>query len=80
MFVFTWSRPDLGPTEPSIQCVLGALSPGVKRPVCEADYSSPSNVQVKNGGAIPPLHHTSSWHGAYFMEDGDRLLPINSGV
>jgi hypothetical protein len=26
----------------------------------EADHSPPSSVQVKNGGAIPPLHHTSS--------------------
>jgi hypothetical protein len=33
----------------------GALSSGVKRPGHEADHSLPSNVEVKNGGAIPPL-------------------------
>jgi hypothetical protein len=30
----------------------------------EADHSPPSNVDVKNGGTIPPLPHTSSWRGA----------------
>jgi hypothetical protein len=34
---------------------------GVKRPGREADYSSPFSAEVKNGGAIPPLSHTSSW-------------------
>jgi hypothetical protein len=29
--------------------------PGVKRPGREADNSPPSNAEVKNGGAIPPL-------------------------
>jgi hypothetical protein len=24
----------------------------------------PSSAEVKNGGAIPPLPHTSSWHSA----------------
>jgi hypothetical protein len=33
----------------------GALSPGVTRPVREADHSAPSSVEVKNGGAVPPL-------------------------
>jgi hypothetical protein len=35
----TLSRPVLGPTKPPIQCVTGALSPGVKRPGREADHS-----------------------------------------
>jgi hypothetical protein len=34
------SRPALGSTEPPIQWVLGALSPGVKRPGREADHTS----------------------------------------
>jgi hypothetical protein len=25
---------------------------------------SPSSAKVNNGGGIPSLHHTSSWHGA----------------
>jgi hypothetical protein len=32
----------------------GAISPEVKRPGREADHSSPSSAEVKNGGAIPP--------------------------
>jgi hypothetical protein len=41
-----------------------ALSPGVKRQVREADHSPPSRAEVKNGGAIPLLLHTSSSCGA----------------
>jgi hypothetical protein len=41
-FLFsTSSRPALGPTQPSIQWGLGALSPWVKRQGREADHSSP---------------------------------------
>jgi hypothetical protein len=57
------SRPVLGPTQPPIQWVLGTLSPGVKWPGREADHSPPSSVEVKSGGAMPPLPHTSSWRG-----------------
>jgi hypothetical protein len=35
---------------------------GVKRPGREADHSPSSSVEVKNGGAIPPLPHTSLWY------------------
>jgi hypothetical protein len=44
----TASRPALGPTQPPIQCVPGALSLGIKRPGREADHSPPSSVEVKN--------------------------------
>jgi hypothetical protein len=65
MFLFsTASRPALGPTQPPTQWVPEALSPGVKRLGLEADHSPSSNVEVKNGGAIPPLPHMSLWHGA----------------
>jgi hypothetical protein len=53
------SRLALGPTQPSIQWV-----PGVKWQGREADHSPPSNAEVKNGGAIPPLPHMPSWHSA----------------
>jgi hypothetical protein len=44
------------PTKHSVKWALGAISPAVKRPVLEADHHSPpSSVEVKNGGAIPPL-------------------------
>jgi hypothetical protein len=35
----------------------------VERPGRKADHSPPFNVEVKNGGAIPPLPHTPSWLG-----------------
>jgi hypothetical protein len=56
IFLFTTeSRPALGPTQPSIQWVLGALSLKVKRPGREADHSPPSSARVKN----------ASIHGSY---------------
>jgi hypothetical protein len=39
------------------------LSPEVKRQGREADHSPLSRAEVKNGGAIPPLPHTSSRRG-----------------
>jgi hypothetical protein len=60
----TVSRKALGPTQPPIQLVPRALSPGVKRPWREADHSPPPTVKVKNGGAKSPLSHTSLWDGA----------------
>jgi hypothetical protein len=45
----------LRPTQPPIQWVPGALSPGIKRQGLEADHSSPTNAEVKNSGALPPL-------------------------
>jgi hypothetical protein len=51
----TASKPALGPTQPPIQWVPGALSLGVKRQGREADHSPPSNVEVNMRGAILPL-------------------------
>jgi hypothetical protein len=42
------------------QWETGVVSLVVKRPVREADNSLPSSDEDKNGGAIPPLCHTSS--------------------
>jgi hypothetical protein len=44
----TASRPVLGPTQPPIQWVPGALSLGVKRPGREACHSPPSSAEIKN--------------------------------
>jgi hypothetical protein len=41
------SRPILGLTQPPIQWVPGALSPGVKRQEREADHSRPASAEVK---------------------------------
>jgi hypothetical protein len=47
-FLFsTSSRSTLGSTQPSMQCVLGALSTGVKRPGLESDLSPPVTAAVK---------------------------------
>jgi hypothetical protein len=60
----TSSRPALGLIQPPIQWVSAALFPGVKRPGCEPAYSPPSSAEVKNGGAVRPLLHSSSWSSA----------------
>jgi hypothetical protein len=51
------SRTVLGPTQPPIQWVPGALSLGVKRPGREADDSPPSNAEVKNAWSYTSTPH-----------------------
>jgi hypothetical protein len=49
IFLFTTaSRTALGPTEPPVRLVPGALSLGVKRPGGACDLSPPSSAVVKN--------------------------------
>jgi hypothetical protein len=49
IFLFTTaSRTALGPIQPPIQRVPGALSLGVKPLDLEADHSSPSSAELKN--------------------------------
>jgi hypothetical protein len=31
-------------------------------------YLAPSDAEVENGGAAPPLPHMSSWHGAKLIK------------
>jgi hypothetical protein len=61
IFLFTTeSITALGPTQPPIQWVPGALSLGVKRLGHEADHSSPSSSEVKNAWSYtsaPPISH-----------------------
>jgi hypothetical protein len=65
IFLFsTASRLALRPTQPPVQWVPGAIFPVVKLLGRGADYSLPSGAEVKNGGAIPPVPHMSSWHSA----------------
>jgi hypothetical protein len=48
----------LGPTQPPIQEVPGAISLGIKRPGLEADHSSPSSTEVNNAWSYtstPPI-------------------------
>jgi hypothetical protein len=46
-FFFTSSGPALGPTQPPIQWVSGALSPQVNRPGREANHSPPTSAKIK---------------------------------
>jgi len=56
IFLFaTESRPALGPTQPPIQWLPRALSPGVKRPGIEADHSPPSSAEAKE--CVKLYHH-----------------------
>jgi hypothetical protein len=61
----TASRTVLGPTQPPIQWIPGALSLGVKRSGSEADHPPPSSAEVKECVEIY-LHSpsTPSWRGA----------------
>jgi hypothetical protein len=56
------SRPALGPTQPPIQWVPGALSPGVKRPGREADHSPPASAEVKKNVGLH-IHSPICLHG-----------------
>jgi hypothetical protein len=51
----------LGSIQPPIQWAPEALSSGVKRQGREAYHSPLSCTDVKNGGTILLLFHTSSW-------------------
>jgi hypothetical protein len=44
-----------GPHSSSYPIAAGAVSPCVKRHWIEADNTPPSSVEIKNGGAIPPI-------------------------
>jgi hypothetical protein len=71
----TASRMALGPTQPPIQWVPGALSLGVKRPGREADHLPPSSAEVKNAWSytsIPPM----CLHGVVLSESTGITLPL----
>jgi len=44
----TASRPAMGPIQPPIEPVPGAISTEIKRPRLEADLPPPSSAEVKN--------------------------------
>jgi hypothetical protein len=65
IFLFsTPLKPAMEPTQPHIRWVRGALSYRDKADRREADHSTPLSVEIKNGGAVPPLHHTTFCCGA----------------
>jgi hypothetical protein len=63
LFLFTTaSRTTLGPTQPPIQWIPGALSLGVMRPGREADHSPSSYAELKECVELC-IHSTISFHG-----------------
>jgi hypothetical protein len=73
------SRPALVPIQAPTQWIPGdGPSPGLKRPGREADHLPAPSAEVKNGGAVPPVLHISSWHSAKLINHRDNfafLLP-----
>jgi hypothetical protein len=56
--------------------VAGGSFPEVAQPEYEPDHSSPSSVENKMSGAVPPFHHTSSWCNAQLIKTGMLPLPV----
>jgi hypothetical protein len=52
-------RPALGPTQSPVQWVSG-----INRSRRDAHHTTPFSAEIKNGGAILSLPHTSSWRRA----------------
>jgi hypothetical protein len=76
IFLFTTaSRPVLGPTQPPIQSVPGALSLGIKLPVCETNHLPSSSAEVKECVEFY-LHSTNThlWRGAQFKKKAQGQL------
>jgi hypothetical protein len=67
MFLFTTaSRAAMGPTQPPIQWLPGALSLRIKRPGREADHLPSSSAGDKKCVEIYlDSPNTPSWYGAY---------------
>jgi hypothetical protein len=76
-FFTTVYRRALGPTQPPIQWVPGALSLGVKWPGREADHSPPSMAEVKECAELY-LHspNMTSWRGAQLKKGTGTTLPF----
>jgi hypothetical protein len=80
IFLFTTaSRMALGPTQPPIQWVSGALSLGVKRPEREADHSLPSSAKVKNAWSYTsiPRYVFMVWCLVKHRDNFTYTLPFN---
>jgi hypothetical protein len=76
MFLYsTASRSVLGPTQPPVRGVLGAVSLGLKRPERGPNHSPPYSAEVKNSGAINPLPHMSLLRSAQLIKPRDNIFP-----
>jgi hypothetical protein len=65
-------RPALGPIQPPIQRVPGALSSVVKRSGREADHSPPTSAEVKKMWVYTSIHKPS-WCSAYLVKYRDNF-------
>jgi hypothetical protein len=64
-FHFSMSfRPAVGPYQPPIQWVPGAVSSGVKRQGREADHSPSASAEVRKMWIYTSTPHTPSWRSA----------------
>jgi hypothetical protein len=52
----TASKPILGPIRHPVQLVSRCITAGVKQPEREANYSLPSNTEVKNEWSYTSIH------------------------
>ena len=52
----------MGPTQPPVQWLLGAVFTDVKRPGREADNLPLAGVRVTMSQAIPAFPHMPAWH------------------
>jgi hypothetical protein len=72
---------SVGPTEPIIHWVVGAVSPWQKWAGYEANQFSQSSAKVKKEKTIPPLPHTLIWHAdgqcyLYFVNKSKNSHPL----
>jgi hypothetical protein len=51
----------------------GGSFPGDKEVGREGDHLHPSSVEIKKGGALPPLPHMSSWYSALLIKHTDSF-------
>jgi hypothetical protein len=65
IFLYSSIQADSGVQPASYPMGTSGPSLGIKRPGRETEHSPPTSAEVKNGGAIPPVPHTSSWRASY---------------
>jgi hypothetical protein len=67
------SKAALGSTQPPIQWVPEALTPGIKLPGRETDHSPPLVPRSRKRGSIHSVPRTPSWHNAYLVKYRDNF-------
>jgi hypothetical protein len=73
----TASRTALGPTQPPIQWLPGALSLGVKRPGRETDHSPPSSAEIKNAWSYTSTLQYAFMTWCLVKAQGQRYITLH---